>query len=270
NVLFIGFVMLSGIPLLAQSSGIAANPIAGTWTGYLGPGTTPRFAITMELTVDGTGAVSGTLLGLPSPGEIRGGSFDAKTGALKLLASPTDDSVTRLTLEGIVVLGTVTGRVSGDNDTGTFKITKKNADAPASTGQSSGGNEAKFLTQGFGEVSGWISKVADLVPEDKYGYRPTATVRTIAQQIGHIADSYNYYCARAGGRPVQWSDAIEKGDSRKAALSQKLKQATDACNAAYAGDGQAAMLMANIAHSGLHYGNLITYLRMLGLKPPSS
>lgn len=29
-------------------------------------------------------------------------------------------------------------------------------------------------------------------------------------------------------------------------------------------------LMGNVAHSSLHYGNAITYLRMLGLKPPSS
>jgi uncharacterized damage-inducible protein DinB len=28
--------------------------------------------------------------------------------------------------------------------------------------------------------------------------------------------------------------------------------------------------MAAIAHTNLHYGNLVTYMRMLGLTPPSS
>ncbi len=43
----------------------------------------------MELTFDGKGTVSGTLSGLPSPGEIRSGTFDPQTGALKLVAAPT-------------------------------------------------------------------------------------------------------------------------------------------------------------------------------------
>jgi hypothetical protein len=29
-------------------------------------------------------------------------------------------------------------------------------------------------------------------------------------------------------------------------------------------------LMQNIGHANLHYGNLVTYLRMMGLTPPSS
>jgi hypothetical protein len=69
---------------------------------------------------------------------------------------------------------------------------------------------------------------------------------------------------------VEWSDAIEKGRTDKATLVQTLRQATEACNAAYAGGGQVRALIDNIGHTNLHYGNLITYLRMLGLTPPSS
>jgi hypothetical protein len=38
----------------------------------------------------------------------------------------------------------------------------------------------------------------------------------------------------------------------------------------YAGTGDIGQLMANVAHTNLHYGNLITYIRMLGMVPPSS
>jgi hypothetical protein len=61
----------------------------------------------------------------------------------------------------------------------------------------SGANDtAPALRNGCGEVSGWVTKAADLAPADKYSYRPAPTVRTFGQQLAHIADSYNYYCAR--------------------------------------------------------------------------
>jgi DinB family protein len=129
---------------------------------------------------------------------------------------------------------------------------------------------AAALRQGFDEVSGWVTKASDLVPADKYAYKPAATVRTFGQLIGHIADAHNYYCARAAGRQVEWSDAIEKGSQDKAVLVRKLKESVTACGSAYSGGGAAGPLLANVAHSSLHYGNIITYMRMLALVPPSS
>ena len=126
------------------------------------------------------------------------------------------------------------------------------------------------LSKSFGEVSGWVSKAAEAVPADKYSYRPTQSVRTYGQLIAHIADAYNYYCARAAGRNVEWSDAIEKGKTDKATLAPKLRQALGTCTSAYAGSGQAGPLVDNVGHTNLHYGNIITYMRMLNLVPPSS
>ena len=124
SLLIVCFVLLSTAPIAAQSVGTTADPLSGKWIGFMGPGATPQYSITMELTFDGKAAVSGSLLGLPNPGEIKIGTFDPKTGALKLQAAPTGDSTVRLVLEGTVVLGVATGHVSGENQTGTFKITK--------------------------------------------------------------------------------------------------------------------------------------------------
>ncbi|MCI0391100.1 MAG: DinB family protein [Acidobacteria bacterium] len=270
TLLLFCFVLLSAVSIFAQSSGGSADPITGTWIGQMGPGATPQYTITMELTFDGKSAVSGTLNGLPSPGEIKIGTFDPNTGALKLHAAPKDDSVARLVLEGTVVLGTATGRVSGGNQAGTFKISKKVAAESVSVQQPGGPDAAEALRKSFTEVSGWVMKAADLVPADKYSYRPTQSVRTFGQLVAHIADSHNYFCARAAGRNVQWSDAIEKGNTDKATLVQKLKQSSDACNAAYGGAGHAGPLTVNFGHTSMHYGNIITYMRMLGLTPPSS
>lgn len=127
-----------------------------------------------------------------------------------------------------------------------------------------------LVRAGFDEVSGWVTKAADLVPADKYAYKPVATVRSFGQLIGHIADGQNYYCARAAGRDVQWSDAVEKGSQDKAVLIQKLKDSIAVCAAAAGSPRAFGQLMANVAHTSLHYGNIITYMRMLGLVPPSS
>ncbi len=132
-------------------------------------------------------------------------------------------------------------------------------------------NAAVELRQNFAEVSGWVSKAADMVPAEKYDYKPVDTVRSFGQIIAHVTDSYNYFCARGAGDKVEWSDATEKGTIDKATLVPKLKAALDKCNAAYGKDnGQVGPLLGNIGHTSLHYGNIITYMRMLGLKPPSS
>jgi uncharacterized damage-inducible protein DinB len=127
-----------------------------------------------------------------------------------------------------------------------------------------------MLGYGFNEVSGWVTKAAELVPADKYSYRPVGTVRTFGEQVAHVADAYNWYCANAVGRKVEWSDAIEKGPKDKATLAAKLKAATAGCAAIFKGGTMTPQMGGVIAHTNLHYGNMITYMRMLGLTPPSS
>ncbi len=125
--------------------------------------------------------------------------------------------------------------------------------------------------RGFQEVSGWVTKSAEMVPDDKYSYKPTDSVRTFGQLVAHVTDSYNYFCAHAAGNKVQWADPVEKGATDKATLLPKLKEAVDKCNAAYATENAPLPpLFTNISHTNLHYGNIITYMRMMGLKPPSS
>lgn len=127
------------------------------------------------------------------------------------------------------------------------------------------------LKKGYNEVTDWIVKSAEMVPADKYNYKPTDTVRTFGQLVAHITESYNYFCARGVGKQVEWSEAGEKGNTDKATVVPKLKEAIGRCTAAYdAKTSQFGLLFANVTHINLHYGNMITYMRMMGLKPPSS
>ena len=130
---------------------------------------------------------------------------------------------------------------------------------------------ATELRNGFNEVNDWVMKAAEMVPADKYSYRPVDTVRTFGQLIAHITDSYNYFCAHGVGNKVEWTTPVEKGSTDKDTLLPKLKEAVGKCNTAYSsGNGQLRPLFSNVGHTNLHYGNIITYMRMMGLKPPSS
>src|SRR3954471_25004382 len=53
------------------------------------------------------------------------------------------------------------------------------------------------VTFGFGEVSGWLTKSADLVPAEKYTYKPVNTVRSYGELIAHVADWMNWFCGSA-------------------------------------------------------------------------
>lgn len=141
----------------------------------------------------------------------------------------------------------------------------------AGTVMAQASSPSEEVRNGFKEVNDWVLKAAETVPADKYNYKPVDTVRTFGQLVAHITDSYNFFCARGAGNKVEWSEAVEKGGTDKDTLLPKLKEAIGRCYAAYgATNAQFGPLMANVGHTNLHYGNMITYIRMLGLKPPSS
>jgi hypothetical protein len=262
--------LLSVDSMIAQSGSAPADPLSGVWSGYMEPDETQRQPITVTLKFDGN-ALSGTITGPPYPGDIKSGTFDPVTGALKFEVVVRDDSKTVVVFEGKVAQGSAAGRVSFNNRTGTFNIAKQGAGTSAAAPPKAAAEASTAAARrNFADVSGQIMKAAALVPADKYTYRPTQSVRTVGQLLAHIADGYNYFCATAAGRKVEWSDSIEKGNTDKATLAQKLEQSTDACAAAYGGPGQIGALIDNVAHTNLHYGNIITYMRMLGLVPPSS
>ena len=123
-------VWLCAPAIFAQSRGAKTDPLSGTWKGELDVPQAPApVAITMELTFDGKSAVTGTFSGLPNPGDVKSGTFNPKTGALKLELGKKGDSEVRLVLEGTVTKGTAAGRVTGEAGTGKFKIAKQAKDA---------------------------------------------------------------------------------------------------------------------------------------------
>ncbi|MGE3512036.1 MAG: DinB family protein [Vicinamibacterales bacterium] len=134
-------------------------------------------------------------------------------------------------------------------------------------------------------LKGNLVRTAEKVPEDLYSFKPTPEVRSLGQLIGHIADSQFGICATAAGeKPPQ--SGIEKSATTKAALSKALADSVAYCDKVIAGLDDAkgmevikfftgptprlGVLAFNTAHSYEHYGNLVTYMRLKGIVPPSS
>jgi len=124
--------------------------------------------------------------------------------------------------------------------------------------------------------------------ESLYTYRPIDTVRTFGEIIGHVAGANYVFCAAAKGEASpQAEDAFEKLGN-KAGIVKALNASMAYCDAAFTaltdrtaadtidmpfGMGKAARtaaLVGNISHLNEHYGNLVTYMRMKGIVPPSS
>jgi uncharacterized damage-inducible protein DinB len=135
------------------------------------------------------------------------------------------------------------------------------------------------------DVTRSIQRAAEQMPEADYAFRPVESVRTFGQLIGHIAGAQNHMCGTALGESHGGEDDVEKSATSKAALVEALKASTAICEKAYAqSDVQAAGAVTmygrdrtrlyaigmNTLHNGEHYGNIVTYMRMKGMVPPSS
>jgi uncharacterized damage-inducible protein DinB len=136
------------------------------------------------------------------------------------------------------------------------------------------------------QVKGYLLKTAETVPENLYSFRATPEVRTIAQLIGHVADGSAGICASASGDKPPSLNA-EKSMTSKAQLTKALAEALAFCDKVIAGmDDKRAMeatkffvggtsprgmiLAFNTSHNFEHYGNLVTYMRLNKIVPPSS
>lgn len=134
-------------------------------------------------------------------------------------------------------------------------------------------------------IAGYISKAAEQMPEADYSFRPVAGVRTFGELIGHLAGAQYLICAAALGEPSRSEDEYEKQKLGKAALVAAFNSSNEYCARAYAqaDAGMFAMtklfggertrlaaLVTNTTHDGEHYGNIVTYMRIKGMVPPSS
>jgi uncharacterized damage-inducible protein DinB len=163
------------------------------------------------------------------------------------------------------------------------------APAAAQGQQASGDPLTAALKRQFDGVARNVREAAEKMPEDKYSYQATKDVRTFGGFIGHVANASYLFCSRAKGEQNPSKENFEKVTG-KAALVKAITAANEYCASAFAsandkwmletitqGQGanatqvpRAAVLAQHTSHANEHYGNLVTYMRINGLVPPST
>src|SRR2546426_6731480 len=143
-------------------------------------------------------------------------------------------------------------------------------------------------------MRGNVTRAAEKIPEDIYSYRPTREVRSLAQLIGHLGDANYRLCSVLAGMDPPIDAGIERNRHTKAELTKALDESFVYCDKQYAAMTDAAgppiikfeaggegsrvpiqmprltVLAFHTAHAFEHYGNVVTYMRLKGVVPPSS
>ena len=142
-----------------------------------------------------------------------------------------------------------------------------------------------FQKGAYARVKDILLRSADKMPEENYSFKPTDSVRSFGQIVGHVADAQYLFCSIALGEKNPGLN-IEKSKTSKADLIAALKEAFAYCDKAYDGltDASAVQtvtlfgkdaprlgaLEVNLVHNMEHYGKLTTYMRLKNIVPPTS
>ena len=145
-------------------------------------------------------------------------------------------------------------------------------------------SEATALKNAYEAIKTNLTKAADRMPDDQYGFKASPDIRTFGALIAHIADVQGGQCAGASGgqRPASIGSKTAKAD-----LVAGLKASFDLCDGVFSsltdedatkmvvgGRGgprsKFALLWGLIVHSNEEYGYLSVYMRLKGIVPPST
>lgn len=124
------------------------------------------------------------------------------------------------------------------------------------------------------------------VKESDYDFKPTPEVKTLREMMAHIADANYAICAGLKPEPNPNKESWEKKNPGKAELRKAINDSFDYCGAAMEGwsdakfaetvkrgnteRAKAAGALHLLEHTAMHYGNLITYMRIKGVVPPET
>jgi uncharacterized damage-inducible protein DinB len=158
-------------------------------------------------------------------------------------------------------------------------------DKPSAQSQNKENPFSAFNKGAYGRIKDILLRSAEKMPEENYSFKPADTVRSYGQIVGHLANAQYLFCSKALGEKAPDVN-IEKTKTSKADLIAALKEAFAYCDKAYDGmtdvsgaqtvplfggdTPKLSVLSVNLIHNMEHYGNLVTYMRIKGIVPPTS
>ena len=126
----------------------------------------------------------------------------------------------------------------------------------------------------WNDINDRLAAVAQEFPAEKYEFRPTADVRSFADQLRHVAFWSGHLAATLRKESPDGSANALPADKypSKNAIVRALRETDEQVRSALAKDGasSADTVISLIEHHGEHYGQLVMYYRLNGLVPPAS
>jgi uncharacterized damage-inducible protein DinB len=131
----------------------------------------------------------------------------------------------------------------------------------------------------FNVVRRNLEASADLMPAEKYSFRLTEGQMTFAEWLVHSTQRNYSDCATLKSESVPEAEQQAASLKEKAEVSKALKDSFAYCAGALATlDDQKAISSAQMSNALLHlvvhnneiYGNIVGYLRVSGIVPPST
>ena len=139
------------------------------------------------------------------------------------------------------------------------------------------------LKQAYTNIKNNLTRMADKMPEEHYGFKATADIRSFGELVAHVADSQAGACSAVNGEPKALNAAQK---TTKADLVAALKESFAICDKAFDAltDAKAAemitvrnrqrsrlgALAGTVSHSNEEYGYMAVYMRLKAIVPPSS
>lgn len=137
--------------------------------------------------------------------------------------------------------------------------------------------------QSYTAIKNNLTRMAEKMPEEHYGFQPVPEIRTFGQLVAHVADSQSRACSAAMGKQKQLGAASK---TSKADLVAALAESFADCDAAFDALTDAAAVemitgprgqrsklgtLAGVTtHSNEEYGYMAVYMRLKNIVPPSS
>jgi len=144
---------------------------------------------------------------------------------------------------------------------------------------------AAALSSALNRAARNMPAAAELMPPDKYGFKPTPEQMTFGAIIAHEAQSNEMLCGALGGTPASTTEAA--ADAPKDDLVARIRASFESCRSAVGGLSESALgdsvpffggRMATKARVAValaqdwadHYAQAAMYLRLNGILPPSA
>ena len=131
----------------------------------------------------------------------------------------------------------------------------------------------------FNVVRRNLEASADVMPAEKYGFQLTPAQMTFAQWLIHSAQRNYSDCAALKSEPVPEAERQAASLTTKTDVSKALKDSFAYCAEALKGvddqksissDQMSNALLHLVVHNNEIYGNIVGYLRVSGIVPPST